>query len=176
VWLIELAGNSFAEAKEQAASAPFITGTAISSGALYGGWSAIDASTFAGDAALLASKPPQLLDTIVQPACPEGEAGLACAAGSPGAVKTADEFLAQTLPAIESNSLYESDGLIVVTFSSVLVASATGLPAGASTSTLTSEPPAGALLISPFVKAGTSPSLKFKPSSPAQTLAKVLHK
>jgi hypothetical protein len=175
VWLIELSGTSFTEAKQQASVAPFITGTAIPAGSLLNGWSAIQAGAFASDAALIAAKPPQLLDTIVQPACPEGEAGLGCQPGTSGALKTADEFLAQTLPTITSNALYKSNGLIVVTFSSVLVASATGLPAGASTSTLTSEPPAGALLISPFVTAGASPATKFDPSSPVRSLSKLLH-
>jgi hypothetical protein len=174
VWLIELAGSSFGEAAAQPAAAPYIDTQAVHQGTLLSGWSALDASAFANDAALLASSPPQLLDTIVQPPCPEGAAAAQCATDTPGGLTAADEFLEQTLPTITATSAYRENGLIVVTFATVASASATGLPSNATTATLTSQPPAGALLISPFVATGARSSIAFTATSPEQSLEKLL--
>ncbi len=92
VWLIELAGTSFAAASAQPAAAPYIDTQAIAAGTLLSGWSGLQGGAFANETALLASEPPQLLDTIVQPACPEGAAGASCASET-GALSAADEFL-----------------------------------------------------------------------------------
>ena len=175
IWLIELGGSSFSEAAAEASSAPYITTQAIPQGALLGKWSGLDAGAFASDAALISSSPPQSLDTIIEPPCPEATASQ-CAPGTPGALSAADEFLKASLPTITSLSAYRESGLIVVTFGSVLVGSATGLPSGAATATLATEPPAGVLLISPFVTAGSHPSTTFSPASPTQSLARLLHK
>ncbi|HWX97708.1 MAG TPA: hypothetical protein VNZ01_12785 [Solirubrobacteraceae bacterium] len=176
VWLVELAGSSFSGALAQPSAAPYIDGQAVAAGTLLSGWSALDASAFASDAVLLASKPPQLLDTIVEPPCPEGAAGAHCATGTPGALTAADSFLSQTIATLTANPAYRASGLIVVTFGSVLSATATGLPAGASTATLTSQPPAGALLISPFAKAAARPTTAFNPASPRQSVEALLHR
>ncbi len=175
VWLIELAGTSFAAASAQPAAAPYIDTQAIAAGTLLSGWSALDGGAFANDAALLASEPPQLLDTIVQPPCPEGAAGASCATET-GALTAADEFLKTTVPTITSTAAFRENGLIVVTFASVASATATSLPAGAATATLTSQPPAGVLLISPFVGVGTKSSATFNPTSPKQSLEKLLRR
>jgi len=175
VWLIELSGTSFADALAQPSAAPYIDGQAITSGTLLSGWSALDASAFASDAALIASTPPQLLETIVQPPCPESAAGAGCVAGTPGGLTAADEFLKATVPTITPTAAYRTNGLIVVTFGSVVSATESGLPSGASNATLTSEPPAGVLLISPFASAGTRPTATFNPTSPRQSLEKLLH-
>jgi len=174
VWLIELSGSGFGEAAAQPAAAPYIDTQAVRQGTLLSGWSALDASSFANDAALLASTPPQLLNTIVQPPCGEGAAAAQCAPDTPGGLKAADEFLEQVLPTITATGPYRENGLIVVTFATVASATATGLPSGAATATLTSQPPAGALLISPFVTAGARSSIAFTPQSPAQSLEKLL--
>jgi hypothetical protein len=182
VWLVELAGSSFTGAGEHTTAAPYLTGTAEPMGTLLSGWSGLEASTFASDAALIAGTAPQLLDTIVQPPCPasspegEGAAGASCAAGTPGALTAADEFLKATLPTLTASAAYRENGLVVVTFASIATASATGLPAGASTATLTSQPPAGALLISPFVAAGASSSATLDTTSPKQSLEKLLRR
>jgi hypothetical protein len=175
VWLIELSGSTFATALETPTGAPYINDQAAPSGTTLSGWSAIEASAFAHDAALMATSGPQVVDTIVQPPCPEGAAGAPCASGTPGALTAADEFLKATLPAITSSATYRSSGLIVVTFGSIAAGSASGLPAGSTSATLTSQPPAGALLISPFVTAGASASTPFTPASPTQSLEKLLH-
>ena len=176
VWLIELAGTTFAEALAQPSAAPYIDAQAVPAGALLSSWSALDASAFASDAALLASTPPQLMDTIVQPPCPEGAVGTQCIVGTPGGLTAASAFLQAVVPTITANASYRSNGLIVVTFGSVADASAAELPSGAATSTLTSQPPAGVLLISPFVSAGTRPSTtSFNPASPMKSLEKLLH-
>jgi hypothetical protein len=186
VWLIELAGSSFAEAAAQPTAAPYIGSQAVALGTLLSGWSALDASAFANGAALIAGSPPpadlggSVLDTIVQPPCPasspqgEGAGAAQCAPDTPAGLTAADEFLEQTIPAIVASGPYRENGLIVVTFATVASASATGLPSGASTATLTSQPPAGALLISPFVAAGARSSITFTPQSPERSLDKLL--
>ncbi|HLH14069.1 MAG TPA: hypothetical protein VKV16_04720 [Solirubrobacteraceae bacterium] len=177
VWLVELAGSSFSEASASPSAAPYIAATAGPSGTLLSGWSALQASAFANDAASIAGESPQVLDTIVQPPCPqEGAAASACATGTPGALTAADAFLEATLPTITSTSAYKENGLVVVTFASVANAAATGLPSGAASATLTAQPPAGALLISPFVAAGASSSVAFDPTSPKQSLEKLLRR
>jgi hypothetical protein len=175
VWLIELAGTSFASALAQPAAAPYIATEAIAAGTLLSSWSALDGGAFANETALLASTPPQLLDTIVQPPCPEGAAGVSCATEA-GALTAADEFLKTTVPTITSSADFRESGLIVVTFASVGQATATGLPAGAATATLTAAPPAGVLLISPFAKVGARSSATFNPTSPKQSLEKLLRR
>ncbi len=89
VWLVQLSGVSFAEALATPAAAPYITGQLLAKGTLLSGWSALDASGFASDAALVEHRAtvggaPPVLHSLVQPPCPEGAAGAACAA-SPGA-------------------------------------------------------------------------------------------
>jgi hypothetical protein len=181
VWLIELAGTSFAAAAAQPTAAPYIDTQAVPAGTLLSGWSALDGGAFANETALLASEPPQLLDTIVQPACPalspegEGATGASCATEA-GALTAADEFLRTTVPTITSAAAFRESGLIVVTFASIGNATATGLPAGAATATLTTQPPAGVLLISPFASVGAKPSTTFNPTSPKQSLEKLLRR
>ncbi len=175
VWLIELSGATLESALATSTGAPYLNTQAAPAGTTLSGWSAIDASAFASDVALLAGKPPQLVDTIVQPPCAEGAAGASCTTGTPGALSTADAFLAATVPAITSTAAYRANGLIVVTFASTAAGAATGLPSGSTDATLTSQPPAGALLISPFVTAGASSSTPFTPASPTQSLERLLH-
>jgi hypothetical protein len=181
VWLIELSGVSFAEALATPAAAPYITGQLIPKGTLLSGWSALSASAFAGDAALAehssaVGAPPPLLHSIVQPPCPEGPTGAACAAGTPGALTAADEFLKATLATVTATTTYSEHGLVVVAFATVGVATSSELPAGASTATLTSSPPGGVVLLSPFAKAGAKSSIEFDPISPKKSLEKLLHR
>ena len=175
VWLIELAGTSFEQALAQPAAAAYIDTEAVAAGTLVSGWSGLDGSAFASDAALLAGSSPQLLDTIVQPPCPEGAAGVSCASAT-GQLTSASEFLKATIPTITASAAFRESGLIVVTFASVGLATETSLPAGASTATLTSQPPAGVLLISPFVGVGAKSSASFNPTSPKQSLEKLLRR
>lgn len=176
VWVIQLVGSTFAEALAAPASAPYIDTKAVPAGALLSGWSSLQAGAFAGDAALIATSEPQLVTTVLQPLCPEGAAGAQCAPDTPGALKSADEFLSQTIPAITSNSAYRSSGLIVITFGASAAGAASGLPSGSTTATLGSQPPSGALLISPFATAGARPATPFNPASPTQSLEALLHR
>ncbi len=179
VWLIELAGTTFAEAVAQPTAAPYITGQLLPAATLLSGWSALSASAFAGEAALAeppaAGSTPPLLHSIVQPPCPEGAAGTACAPGTPGELTAADEFLKATLATITTTPAYREHGLIVVTFATVAVPTQAGLPAGTSSATLTYQPPAGVALMSPFVHAGARSTTTFNPTSPRQSLEKLLH-
>jgi hypothetical protein len=179
VWLVQLAGVSFAEALATPAAAPYITGQLLAKGTLLSGWSALDASGFASDAALVEHRAtvggaPPVLHSLVQPPCPEGAAGAACAAG-PGQLTAADQFLQATLATITNTTTFSEHGLVVVTFATVANPTASELPAGASSATLTSQPPAGVLLLSPFAKAGARSSVSFNPTSPRQSLEKLLH-
>jgi hypothetical protein len=176
VWLIELSGSTFANALAQPAAAPYIDGQAIPAGTLLSSWSAVAGSAFASDTALLASAPPQIVDSIVQPPCPEGTAGAPCAPGTPGELTAADEFLKASVPTITSTPAYREHGLIVVTFGSIVSGSASGLPAGASNATFPTQPPAGVLLISPFASAGARSSASFNPTSPKRSLEKLLRR
>jgi hypothetical protein len=176
VWLIELSGTSFEQAAGKATAAPYIETQAIPAGTLLSGWSGLDGGAFANETALLAGGGPQLVDTIVQPPCPEGAAAASCAPETPGALTAADEFLKATVPTITATPAFRESGLIVVTFASVASATATGLPAGAATATLTVQPPAGVLLISPFAALGAHSTVAFNPASPKQSVEKLLRR
>jgi hypothetical protein len=180
VWLIQLAGTSFSEASASAAAAPYITGELLPKGTYLPEWSALTASTFASDAALVehatsVGATPPILHSIVQPPCPEGAAGSACAPGTPAGVSAADAFLKAAIATITATTTYSEHGLVVVTFATVAEATASELPPGASSATLASLPPAGAVLLSPFAKAGVKSSATFNPTSPKQGLEKLLH-
>ncbi len=180
VWLIQLSGTSFSEALASPTATPYISGQLIPKGTFLTGWSALSASAFANDAALAEKAAtvggtPPILHSIVQPPCPEGAAGATCAAGTPGALTAADEFLKATLATITATTTYSEHGLVVVTFATVADPTAAELPAGSSSATLTSQPPAGVVLLSPFAKAGAKPATTFNPTSPKQSLEKLLH-
>jgi hypothetical protein len=181
VWLITLSGGTFAQALAQPSTTPYIDSQLVPAGTLLSGWSSLDAGAFASEAGLLGGVPPQTLDSIVQPPCPasspegEGAAGAACAPETAGALTAADEFLKATLSAITASAAYRAHGLIVITFGSVGNATASSLPAGSSTVTLSSEPPVGVLLLSPFARAGARPATPFNPTSPKQSLSGLLH-
>jgi hypothetical protein len=180
VWLIELSGVSFAEALANPAAAPYISGQLLAAGTYLPAWSALSASGFANDAALVEHKAslgatPPLLHSIVQPPCPEGAAGAACAAGTPASLTAADQFLKATLATITATTTYSEHGLVVVTFAAITDPTAAELPAGAADATLASQPPAGAVLLSPFAKAGARSTAAFDPTSPKQSLEKLLH-
>jgi hypothetical protein len=175
VWLITLSGGTFTQALAQTAAAPYLDSQLVPAGTLLSDWSSLDASALASEAALLGGEPPQTLDSIAQPPCPEGAAGAACAPETAGALTAADEFLKATLPAITASTAYREHGLVVITFGSVGNATASSLPAGSSTATLSSEPPVGVLLLSPFAGAGARPTSTFNPTSPKQSLSGLLH-
>ncbi len=178
VWLIQLDGGTFESAASQSAAAPYITGQLLPAATLLSSWSAIDAGAFASEAAVAEPPPagstPPILHAIVQPPCPEGPAGASCAPETPGQLTTADTFLKATLATITNTTAYKEHGLVVITFATVGIPTQSELPAGASTSQLTSQPPAGVALLSPFAKAGRS-SVAFNPTSPRQSLEKLLH-
>jgi hypothetical protein len=180
VWLIQLSGASFSEALASPTATPYISGQLIPKGTFLTSWSALSGGAFASDAALAEKAAsvggtPPILHSIVQPPCPEGAGGATCAAGTPGALTAADEFLKATIATITATTTYSEHGLVVVTFATVADPTAAELPAGSSSATLTSQPPAGVVLLSPFAKAGAKPTTRFNPTSPKQSLEKLLH-
>jgi hypothetical protein len=180
VWLIELSGSSFNEALANPTVAPYTTGEAIPKGTFLSSWTALSASAFAADAALAEHRAtvggtPPVLHTIVQPACPEGPAAAACLPGTPAGIALADAFLKATIASITQSTAYSEHGLIAVTYATVADPATVELPAGSASSTLVAQPPAGVLLLSPFAKAGAKPATVFDPTSPKQSLEKLLH-
>jgi len=175
VWLITLSGGTFAQALAQPAASPYIDSQLVPAGTLLSGWSSLAGSAFASEAGLLAGSLPQTLDSIVQPPCPEGPAGAQCAPETAGALTAADAFLKASVPTITASAAYRAHGLIVITFGTVGNATASSLPAGGATATLSTQPPAGVLLLSPFARAGTRPTTAFNPTSPKQSLSGLLH-
>ncbi len=180
VWLIELSGSSFNEAIANPTAAPYITGEVIPKGTLLTSWSALSASALAGEAALVEHRAtvggaPPVLHTILQPPCPEGPAGAACLPGTPAGIAAADAFLKAALASITATTTYSEHGLVVVTYATVTEPAAAELPPGSAAATLATQPPAGVVLLSPFAKAGAKPTVAFDPSSPTQSLEKLLH-
>ena len=182
VWLIELSGESFSTALAQPAAAPYIDSQLVPAGTLESAWTALDAGAFASDAALAGLKAPvgspsPIVQQIVQPPCPEGTAAAAqCAPGTPGQLTAADAFAKQAIAVVSANALYRAHGLIVVTFASVTQATSAGLPEGTASSTLTAQPPAGVVLLSPFIHAGARSSSTFDSTSPTHALGALLGK
>ena len=142
---------------------------AIPAGTLLSGWSALEGSAFASEAALRRSPseaPPPIVHTIVQPPCPEGAAGRSLRARPPGALTAADEFLQATLPPITATAAYREHGLVVVTFATVGIGHR-NRAAGRRLDAPRSPPsrPAGVLLISPFATAGAQrPPTRLQPN------------
>jgi hypothetical protein len=114
-----------------------------------------------------------------------------CPSGEPAGVQAADAFLQEVVPKIVASAAYSEHGLIVITFAAADPAgTSTGTattpsagtteaagggvvyPAGSLTSTLTAEgAPAGALLLSPFLRhVGTRSPSAFNPASPRTSL------
>jgi hypothetical protein len=180
VWLIELAGGTFAQAQAQPSATPYMHAAVLPSAALLTGWSAVDAQALAADAAAAAKTPlggtPPLMHTIVQPPCPEGLAGATCAPETPGQLTAADQFLQTALSQVTGTAGYREHGIVVITFASIGIAAQSGLPGGASTATLTTQPAAGVALLSPFARAGTHTNVSFDPASPVHSLETLLHR
>ncbi len=110
----------------------------------------------------------------MQPPCPEGAAGAACAPETPGQLTDADGFLKAALATITAAPTYKEHGLVVITFATVGIATQSELPAGSSTAELTYQPPAGVVLLSPFAAAGKRSTVAFDPTSPRQSLEALL--
>jgi hypothetical protein len=92
-----------------------------------------------------------------------------------GQLTAADKFLKATLAVITPSAPYREHGLVVVTFTSVALRAQAGYPATASLATLTTQPPSGVVLLSPFAKTGARPTRAFDPASPAASLKALLH-
>ena len=104
VWLIELSGTTFAEALAQPSAAPYIDGQAVPAGALLSGWSALDASAFAGDAALIASTPAAAARHDRPASLPRRRRRRRSAPPArPAGLTAADEFLKATVPTITAH-------------------------------------------------------------------------
>ncbi len=179
VWLIELSGPSYEELLAQKAAAPYISGQLIPTGTLLSGWSAIEGNAFASEAALAApvERSVHAPDRALDRPAPVSRRGRRAKAARhpPERLKAADEFAQATLPKITGTAAFREHGLAVVTFATVGLASQQELPAGASSATLTSKPPGGVLLISPFAKAGARSSVSYQVAAPVHTVEQLLH-
>jgi hypothetical protein len=118
-----------------------------------------------------------------------------CPSGEPAGLQAADAFLQEAVAKILASSSYREHGLIVITFAAgapeetststattpsadTTEAAGSGItyPAGSLTSTLSAAgSPAGALLLSPFLRhAGTQSSSAFEPAAPRTSLEGLL--
>jgi hypothetical protein len=125
------------------------------------------------------------------PTSSTGQPAAACPSGEPAGVQAADTYLQEVVPKIEASTAYKEHGLIVITFgaagqqgapsgattsppASANAGAGTEVtyPAGSITSTLTAAgAPAGALLLSPFLRhAGARSTSAFNPLAPHESL------
>jgi len=182
VWLVVLSGTGFAAATATPAGYPYLTGTLAGQGTLLERYTAIEAYELAGDAALLTGAVGESVNTISQ-ACdpatsqPSGAAspgagsapvgvcaGTSPAAPSAGGQTEADSFLQRAVAPILASSAYREGGLIVVTFGSAAQEQSLSL------TTLSAGSPAGALLLSPTLKAGGHSPEAFDSLAPRKSL------
>ena len=178
VWLIELAGTSFAQARAPAGGRPVHR---------YAGDPRGDAAERLvgarrrrlrkrGGAAGEQSRR-SCSTRSSSPRARKARAGAPCATGKPGALTAADEFLKATVPTITSSAAFRENGLIVVTFASV------GLrdrdrPARRRRDRDAHRQPAGRRAADLAVRRGgrASPPPTFNPTSPKQSLEKLLRR
>lgn len=150
VWLVVLSGGGFSAVTTAPTTYPYLSGTLQKQGTLLEHYSAIEAYELAGDAVLLTGGVGESVSTISQPA------------GEP--TETADAFARRAVAPILASSAYAEHGLIVVTFGS------SAQEQGLNLTTLGATPPAGALLLSPTLKAGGHNSESFNSLAPRQSL------
>jgi hypothetical protein len=174
VWLIVLSGPGFAGASLQPAAYPYLTGHLLGQGTLLERYSAIEGYELAGDAALLTGAVGESVSTISEPGCqapptavgpPDtSTTGAAPCPGNTGTQTEADSFLQRVLTPILTSSAYAEHGLIVLTFGNA------SQEAGLTATTLAAQPPTGALLLSPTLKAGAHSSEAFNSLAPRESL------
>jgi hypothetical protein len=190
VWLVVLPyGGGLESVLKQSTAAPYLDGQLAGQGTVLSGWSSLAAEQLAGDATLLSGQVGTSVNTIAPP--PSAQSSL----------QAEDAFLQEVVPKIVASAAYTEHGLIVVAFGAAnppgtppgAAAPSTGTatapsagtteaagqgisyPAGTLTSTLTaSGPPAGALLLSPFLRrAGARTTAAFDPLSPRASLERL---
>jgi hypothetical protein len=203
VWLVVLPyGGSLENALKQSTATPYLDGQLVGRGTVLSNYSSLAAGQLAGAATLLSGQVTASVSTLAPPPCGASAAAGAttdaasapCPSGEPAGLQAADAFLQEVVPKIVASASYTEHGLIVITFApadqatptSTATTPATGTteaastgvayPAGSLTSTLTAEgPPAGALLLSPFLRhVGKRSSNAFNPTSPRTSLEGLL--
>lgn len=186
VWLVVLSGAGFAQVDAAPAGYPYLTGQLLKQGVLLKRYSAIEAYELAGDAALLTGGVGESVTTISEPCAAPASGGQpstapagaqagaepsATSCPSPAGVSgqaEADSFLQRAVAPILASSAYAQRGLVLVTFGQ---AEQEMGPPALSATTLGSTAPAGALLLSPALKAGGAHSSEaFNSLAPRQSL------
>jgi phosphatidylinositol-3-phosphatase len=140
----------------------------------------VDLSELSADLAAPSQTPG--LSWIVPSACDDGSQ-LACGSGDPGGLAGADAFLKQIVPQILATTAYREHGLILLVFDSgPAAANATAASAApprdrgahrAVISKATEGATVGALIVSPFVNAGTKTSEAFDTYSLLRSLERL---
>lgn len=191
VWLVVLPyGGSLANAPGQSPATPYLDGQLVSQGTVLSGYSSLAAEQLAGAATLLSGQVGASVSTISPPP-----------SGGPASLQAADAFLQEVVPKIMASAAYREHGLIVITFGaaspgaaspgttspptasqgavtepSMGTTEAAGTEATYPTDTLTSTltaagAPAGALLLSPFLRhVGARSASALDPASPRASL------
>jgi len=180
VWLVVLSSGGLTQASATTADYPYLTGRLLRDGMLLERYSAIEAYELSGDVALLTGGIGESVNTVSQPCGSAGSADQpsgttgpvagsvtagACANTDPaGGQAEADAFLQRALAPILSGSAYREGGLVAITFGSA------AQEQGLNLTTLGAIPPAGALLLSPALKAGGHSSETFNSLAPRKSL------
>jgi hypothetical protein len=181
-WVIVLPyGGAAASALATPAAAPYLA-QLRAQGTVLSAYTSLAADQLAGAATLLSGQVGANVTTLAPPPCAAtgasteaGQPGEApCPSGEPAGVQAANAFLQAVVPAIVASPAYTEHGLIAIAFASATSAAqpATSYPAGALAGTVTAAGvPAGALLLSPFLRhAGARSSSTFEPASPRTSL------
>jgi hypothetical protein len=179
-------GGSAASALATPAAAPYLA-QLRAQGMVLSSYTSLAADQLAGAATLLSGQMGASVTTLAPPPCAasgaDTEAGqpgeVPCPSGEPAGVQAANAFLQAVVPAIVASPAYTEHGLIAIAFassststSSVQPATASTYPAGTLAGTVTAAGvPAGALLLSPFLRhAGARSASTFDPASPRTSL------
>jgi hypothetical protein len=111
----------------------------------------VDLAHLQSDLATLPSTPS--LSWIVPSACEDGSS-TTCAPGSPSGLAPADRFLQEVVPQILATAAYREGGLIAIIPDSAPTSPNSAASPGSAAPTEAIAKPVGALLLSPFVRAG----------------------
>jgi hypothetical protein len=186
-------GQGFPNALGQPSAAPYLDGQLVGRGTLLSSYTSLAGGQLAGAATLLSAQVTAGVTSISPPPCggTGGAQAAPCPAGEPASLQSADSFLHQVVGQITATAAYREHGLIVITFAGSNQEgtesttgsppapsgdSATQYPVGTPTTTLSaSGQPAGALLLSPFLRRpGARSATTFNPLSPRKSLEGLL--
>jgi hypothetical protein len=200
-WLIVLPGTGFSGALAQPAAAPYLNGL-LGKGTLLSAYPSLAVGELADAATLLAGQITAAVTQLAPAACapagtpatatqapapsstaaPAPAAGAPCPNGEAATLQADDTFLREALAPILASPAYREGGLVAITFAPASTA-ASGpnsgsppAPAGSVSSSLSAAgAPAGALLLSPFLRhVGARRTTVFDELAPRRSVTELL--